>query len=162
MYLVAMVMTGAPVGTPGKGPLDPAMSMWEYGRGASESTPCCIGLKQSYFKYRKDYLSTCQVILIVCSHLVKPWGHDEESCRGLMSSWCSRGWQVVALQNVLILRLALVEVVVLSSDSGHLKHVSQHLSSCNQGGKTHNGNAIEWEEEQSRNTEPLTEWLHLL
>lgn len=54
MYLVAMVMTGAPVGTPGKGPLDPAMSMWEYGRGVLESTPCCIGLK----KKKKTHLGT--------------------------------------------------------------------------------------------------------
>lgn len=35
-----MARIGAPVGTPGNGPLDPAMSIWEYGRGLSESTPC--------------------------------------------------------------------------------------------------------------------------
>lgn len=66
----------------------------------------------------------------MCEHLVEPWGHDEESCRGLMSSRCSCGWQIVALQNILVLRLALVELVVLSSDAGHLEHVAQHLSSC--------------------------------
>lgn len=31
---------GAPVGIPGNGPLDPAMSTWEYGNGCDESTPC--------------------------------------------------------------------------------------------------------------------------
>lgn len=71
MYLVAIVMTGAPVGTPGKGPLDPAMSMWEYGRGASESTPCCIGSKKS-FRCRKDYLfiycnSSCDNVFTLSS-----------------------------------------------------------------------------------------------
>ena len=33
-------MIGAPVGIPGKGPEDPAISKWEYGNGLSESTPC--------------------------------------------------------------------------------------------------------------------------
>lgn len=47
-----------------------------------------------------------------------------------MSSRCSRGRQVVGLQNVLILRLALVELVVLPSDRGDLEHIAQHLSSC--------------------------------
>lgn len=42
-----MARMGAPVGTPGKGPLDPAISMWEYGRGFSESTPCCIEKKSN-------------------------------------------------------------------------------------------------------------------
>ena len=36
----AMAMMGAPVGTPGKGPDEPAMSRWEYGRGLSDSIPC--------------------------------------------------------------------------------------------------------------------------
>lgn len=66
----------------------------------------------------------------MCEHLVEAWGHDEESCRGLMSSRCSGGRQVVALQDILILRLSLVEVVVFSSDAGHLEHVAQRLSSC--------------------------------
>ena len=35
-----MVGIGAPVGTPGKGPEEPAMSRWTYGRGVAESTPC--------------------------------------------------------------------------------------------------------------------------
>lgn len=63
-------------------------------------------------------------------HLVEPWGHDEESRRGLMSP--RRGWgrQVVALQDILVLGLALVELVVFSSDAGHLEHVAQHVSSC--------------------------------
>lgn len=65
----------------------------------------------------------------VC-HLVQARRHDEEGGRGLMSSRRSRGRQVVALENILVLRLALVEVVVLSSDCGHLEHVAQHLSSC--------------------------------
>lgn len=47
-----------------------------------------------------------------------------------MSSRCARGRQVVALQDVLVLGLALVELVVLPSDSGHLKHVTKNLSSC--------------------------------
>lgn len=47
-----------------------------------------------------------------------------------MSSRCSGGRQVVALQNVLVLRLSLVELVVLASDTGHLEHITQHLSSC--------------------------------
>lgn len=75
MYLVAMVMTGAPVGTPGKGPLDPAMSMWEYGSGAVESTPCCIGVcggekknlstertKLIYISYFDNVFPPCQVL----------------------------------------------------------------------------------------------------
>lgn len=73
----------------------------------------------------------------MCEHLVEPRGHDEEGCRGLMSSRCSGGRQVVALQNILVLRLALVELVVLSSDSGHLEHVTQHLSSCTQEAENH-------------------------
>jgi len=40
-YWAAMARSGEPVGTPGKGPLEPAMSRWEYGRGLDESTPCC-------------------------------------------------------------------------------------------------------------------------
>lgn len=66
----------------------------------------------------------------MCAHLVEPRGHDEESGGGLMSSRCRRGRQVVALQNILVLRFALVEIVVLSPDAGHLEHVAQHLSSC--------------------------------
>lgn len=66
----------------------------------------------------------------MCEHLVEAWGHDEKGCRGLMSSRCSWGRQVVALQNILVLRLALVKLIVLSSDGGHLKHITQHLSSC--------------------------------
>lgn len=54
-----------------------------------------------------------------------------------MSSGCSRGWQVVTLQNVLILRLALMELVVFSSDPGHLENISKHLSSCSQDGQIH-------------------------
>lgn len=47
-----------------------------------------------------------------------------------MSSRCSRGRQVVALQDVLVLRLALVELIVLAPDSRHLKQIAQHLSGC--------------------------------
>ena len=47
-----------------------------------------------------------------------------------MSSRCSGGRQVVALQDILVFRLALVEVVVLSSDAGQLEHIAQLLSSC--------------------------------
>ena len=45
MYWAAKARMGAPVGTPGNGPLDPATSMWEYGRGFSESSPCCKRIK---------------------------------------------------------------------------------------------------------------------
>lgn len=69
-------------------------------------------------------------------HLVEPGGHDEEGCRGLVSSRRGRGGQVVALQDVLILGLALVELVVLPSNSGHLKHVPQNVSSCTTEDKT--------------------------
>ena len=40
MYLAASAEIGAPVGTPGNGPEDPAMSTWEYLIGWSESIPC--------------------------------------------------------------------------------------------------------------------------
>jgi len=35
-----MATIGAPVGTPGKGPEEPAMSTWLYLMGLSESLPC--------------------------------------------------------------------------------------------------------------------------
>lgn len=76
-----------------------------------------------------------------CEHLVEPRGHDEERRRGLVSSRGGRGRQVVALQDVLILGLALVELVVLPSDSGHLKHVTQNLSSCTREDRT---SASQW------------------
>lgn len=38
-----------------------------------------------------------------------------------MSSWSAGGWQVVALQDILVLALAAVEGVVLSPDGGNLK-----------------------------------------
>lgn len=77
-----------------------------------------------------SYLQSYIIIMTKCEHLVEPRGHDEESCRGLMPARCSGGRQVVALQNVLVLRLSLVELVVLSSDCGHLEHIAQRLSSC--------------------------------
>lgn len=68
--------------------------------------------------------------MTVGENLVEARGHDEESCRGLMSSGCSWRWKVVALQNILVLRLAFVEIVVLPPDTWHLEQISQHLSSC--------------------------------
>ena len=40
MYRWAMATTGAPVGVPGNGPEDPAMSRWVNFSGLSESMPC--------------------------------------------------------------------------------------------------------------------------
>lgn len=71
-----------------------------------------------------------------CEHLVQPRGHDEERRRGLVSSGRGRRGQVVALQDVLVLRLALVELVVLPPDSGHFEDVAQNLSSCTTDDKT--------------------------
>ena len=65
----------------------------------------------------------------MCVYLVQARGHDEESRRGLVTSGGCRGRQVVALQDLLVLRLALVKLIVLTSDTGHLKHVPQHLPS---------------------------------
>lgn len=74
-------------------------------------------------------------VLGFSNDLVEARGHDEEGRGGLMSSRCGGGREVVALQDVLVLRRALVELVVLPSDVGNLKHVTQHVSSCrNDGG----------------------------
>lgn len=73
------------------------------------------------------------------AHLVEPRGHDEERRGGLVSSRCGRGRQVVALQDILVLGLALVEVVVLPADRGDLKDVAQHLSGCVRWDSFHTG-----------------------
>lgn len=47
-----------------------------------------------------------------------------------MSSRSSGGRQVVGLENILVLRFTLVEIIVLSPDTGHLEHVAQNVSGC--------------------------------
>ncbi len=54
-YLWAMATIGAPVGVPGKGPDEPAMSMCEYLSGASESMPCCKDTSASF----STFVHTC-------------------------------------------------------------------------------------------------------
>ena len=55
MYFAARADIGAPVGTPGKGPDDPAMSMCEYFRGWSESIPCCWIKNWKIHKIKQNY-----------------------------------------------------------------------------------------------------------
>ncbi len=38
--VLASAIIGLPVGIPGNGPEEPAMSIWEYARGFSEPRPC--------------------------------------------------------------------------------------------------------------------------
>jgi len=70
-----MARSGEPVGTPGKGPLEPAMSRWEYGRGLDESTPCC--------KYRVFF--NLQVIQIT-TH-IKRFLKNRVKFKGTKTKW---------------------------------------------------------------------------
>lgn len=91
---------GAPVGSFGRSPADPAMSKCEYFSGSSEVTPCCQNLKKLLFYLRLKSLCAC-TILCSSAYLIQPGRYEKECTRCLMSTHCSWGWSIVALQQII-------------------------------------------------------------
>lgn len=85
-----MARMGAPVGTPGKGPLEPAMSTWEYGRGVSESTPCWDRNKNHVQQRNFLFCCTCFVkkLWAPCPAQRSWWGTPQGS--GVLGVWLRR------------------------------------------------------------------------
>lgn len=54
---------GAPVGIPGNGPEDPAISRWEYGNGLFESIPCWKRIQKHKWWWSVKHLTVLFVTL---------------------------------------------------------------------------------------------------